>query len=130
VLLFALQGLTYPSFDGAGGPSWGYYAALVIALGAGAQSYLGFTHAGGSLAHVSAAFKAQAQAVKQQQSNQQGAPYGGQAPYPGQAPYGQEAAPQQPPYQQPYQQPQQPTQAPAPQPQDPQQPPTPPYSGS
>ena len=139
VLLFAIQGLTYPSlpsgFGGSAGPSWGYYVGLIIALGAGVQSYLGFTKAGGSLANVGAAFKASTQPAQPQ--NQ--APYG-QAP---QQPYGQPQAPAfgqqpqaygeptQPPAQpgfgQQPQQPQQPYQAPQ---QPPQQPPTPPYSGS
>lgn len=126
VLLFAIQGLTYPSADGAdAGPSWGYFVALIIALATGAQSYLGFTQQGGSFANVSAALKARTQAVQQQN----------------QAPYGQ---PQQPPYPQGQQFQQQqsygeaPTfgsQAPSQDPQQPpqqygqpgQQPPTPPY---
>jgi hypothetical protein len=142
LLLFAIQGLTYPSLpggiSGSAGPSWGYYIALLIVIAAGVQSYLGFTRSGGSLAHVGAALKARTQQPAAQ---------------PGQAPYGQEQAPygqpaQQPPYGQAPQQPpygQQPDygQPPAfgqqqqpPTPQDPQQPyygeqpPQPPYSGS
>ncbi|MBR7827770.1 hypothetical protein KDK95_15735 [Actinospica sp. MGRD01-02] len=61
VLLFAIQGLTYPSADGYGGPSWAYFVALVLALAAGAQSYLGFTRQGGSFAQVSEGFKARTQ---------------------------------------------------------------------
>lgn len=164
LLLFAIQGLTYPSLpggiSGSAGPSWGYYIALLVVIGAGVQSYLGFTKSGGSLAHVGAALKARTQSAQQPGA----APYGqqpGQAPY-GQAPqqpYGQEQqaygqAPQQPGYgqppafgqqpQQPYGSPQAPTQpvqqqppAPPYDPQNPQQPhygqqqpPTPPYSGS
>lgn len=150
LLLFAIQGLTYPSLpggiSGSAGPSWGYYIALLIVIAAGVQSYLGFTKSGGNLAHVGATLKARAQ---QQQAGQQGQdPYAqAQAPY-GQAPQ-QQAYGQQPDYgQQPSfgQQPQQPypPQAPTQQvpqqpltpPQDPQQPyygqqpPQPPYSGS
>jgi hypothetical protein len=152
VLLFAIQGLTYPSFPaglaGSAGPSWGYYLALLLALAAGVQSYLGFSQAGGSLAQVGAAFKSRTQQQTQQVPT--AAPYGqpqqpyGQPPQQqgyqphAQAPYGQPqsyaqpqpgygAAPQppqepygqQPPQQQPYGQPQ----SPWGQPQQPQQPP-------
>jgi hypothetical protein len=95
VLLFAIQGLTYPSADGYGGPSWAYFVALVLALAAGAQSYLGFTQQGGSFAQVSEGFKARTQ---------------GAAParqVPGQQQYGQQ------PYQQPEEQGQQPPAPPA-----------------
>ena len=116
VLLFAIQGLTYPG-SGLGysaGPAWGYYISLLIVLAAGAQSYLGFTQQGGSFAQVGASFKARTQAVQQQQQ----APYG-QAPQQGQ--YGQAppfgGQPQDPQPQPPYGQ-----QPPAP--------PAPPYSGS
>lgn len=106
VLLWAIQGLTYPSLSdlvgadgglggvqisGSVGPQWAYYVVLVIGLAALVQSYLGFTQAGGSFAQVGASFKARTQAVQQQ---------------PGQ-PYG--VPPQQDPaQQQPYVQPQQP----------------------
>lgn len=157
VLLFAIQGLTYPSFpagySGSAGPSWGYYIALLLALAAGVQSYLGFTQAGGSLANVGAAFKARTQQNQQTQQVPTAAAYGqpqqpyGQAPYQPhqqpQAPYGQPqayaepqpgyGAPQQPqppygqqPPQPPYGQPQQPAPAPWAQPQPPQYP-QPPY---
>jgi hypothetical protein len=63
VLLFAIQGLTYPSADGYGGPSWGYYVSLVIVLAAGVQSYLGFTQQGGTFAQISEGFKARTQAA-------------------------------------------------------------------
>jgi hypothetical protein len=159
LVLFALQGLTYPGvpsgFPGSAGPSWGYYIALVVVIASGVQSYLGFTKAGGSLAHVGAALKARTQPAGQ--SGQ--APYGqeqAQQPYGAgaqQPPYGQPAQQPQPPYgqppqqaygqqpafgqppQQPYTPPQAPTQPVPQQPltppqQDPQQPQTPPYSGS
>jgi hypothetical protein len=159
LLLFAIQGLTYPSLGGAGGPSWGYFAALIIVITAGVQSYRGFTQSGGSFDRISAMFT-----VHHTPSQQQGpAPYGqqqAQPPYgaPGaQPPYGQPQPPQQQqaygqqpnygqqpaygqPPQQPYvspNQPTQPVQQQPPSPQDPQQPyfgqqqpPTPPYSGS
>jgi len=126
VLLFAIQGLAYPGASDIGatsaGPSWGYYIALLIALAAGVQSYLGFTQQGGSFANVGAAFKARTQAVQAQQPPVQ----------PGHPPYG--GQPQQPYQQQSYGQPptfgQAPQQPMAPQePQQPyqQQPPTPPY---
>lgn len=101
VLLFAIQGLTYPSLpdglQGSAGPSWGYFISLIIALAALVQSYLGFTQSGGSFAQVGAAFQARTQAVQQQQQ----APYGGAAPQQDaqqaygqpQAPYGQPQAP-------------------------------------
>jgi hypothetical protein len=159
VLLFAVQGLTYPSlpagFGGSAGPSWGYYIALVIALAAGVQSYLGFTKSGGSLAEVGAALKARTQTAPQQDPPTYGqAPYGqaqppygngtaagAQPPYaqpqPPQAPYGQQPGyGQQPVYGQPPQQPYAPpgqSQQQAPQdPQQPygQQPPAPPYGNS
>ena len=99
VLLFAIQGLTYPSvpagFGGSVGPGWAFYLCLLIALGAGVQSYLGFTQQGGSFAQIGASFQARTATVQQQQQP----PYGQQPP-----PYG---APGQPP-------------------QDPQQPPAPP----
>lgn len=63
VLLFAIQGLTYPSADGYGGPSWGYYISLIIALAAGVQSYLGFTQQGGTFAQISEGLKARTQAA-------------------------------------------------------------------
>lgn len=104
VLLFAIQGLTYPSLpadvSGSAGPSWAYYVSLLIALGAGVQSYLGFTHEGGSLAAVGAGIKARTQ----QQPAQQGAADPGtfvappQQPFPTQQPYAQpEDLEQQPP---------------------------------
>jgi len=150
VLLFAIQGLTYPSFDGVGGPSWGYFVGLIVALAAGAQSYRGFTQAGGSLAKVGAGFSARAHAAAPQNVQAPGSGYG-QAPQqpdgqpqapaygqqgqqqsygapaqPGQQPgYGQQTS-----YGQPPQQPQQPYSSGGQQPQDPPQPPTPPYSGS
>ena len=149
LLLFAIQGLTYPSLpddiSGSAGPSWGYYIALLVVIAAGVQSYLGFTRSGGSLARVGEALKARTQPASQPGA----APYGQQ---PGQPPYGQQQAygqpPQQPtfgqPPQQPYAPPQAPTQpvqqqppTPPYDPQNPQQPyygqqqpPTPPYSGS
>jgi len=158
VLLFAIQGLTYPSFDGVGGPSWGYFVGLIVALAAGAQSYRGFTQAGGSLAKVGAGFTARTQGAAAQNVQAPGAygqtpqqPYGQpqpQAPAYGQQQgqqgqqqaYGAPAQPgqqpaqpgygQQPSYgQAPQQQPYQPQQPQQP-PQDPQQPPTPPYSGT
>jgi hypothetical protein len=77
VLLFAIQGLTYPSLPagipGSAGPAWAYFVCLVIVLAAGAQSYLGFTRQGGSFAQVGAAIQARTRAVQQQQ---QQAPYG------------------------------------------------------
>jgi len=107
VLLFAIQGLTYPSIPagyGSAGPGWGYYVGLVLALAAGAQSYLGFTQQGGSLANVGAALKARTQTA---QGSENQAPYGqGQQPYQPQQPYQQPTfgqAPQEP--QQPYGQP-------------------------
>jgi hypothetical protein len=131
VLLFAIQGLTYPNFPaalaGSAGPSWGYYLALVLALAAGVQSYLGFTQAGGSLAQVGAAFKSRTQQQTQQAPT--AAPYGQpQQPYDqplqqqgyqphAQAPYGQPQA-----YAQPQPQPQ-PGYGAAPQPPAPPQPP-------
>lgn len=117
VLLFAIQGLTYPSlpagFEGSAGPSWAYYISLIIALAALAQSYLGFKQSGGTFAQVGAAFQARTQAVQQQQ----------QAPYGDQQAYGQQTYAQQPPQQQPPQQPQAQPQPPFGQPQQPQQPP-------
>jgi hypothetical protein len=122
VLLWAIQGLTYPSFSdlsggyvgaGSAGPDWAYYVVLVVGLAAAVQSYRGFTLAGGSLAQVGAAFKARAQAA--QQSGQP--PYGvpPQAGDPSQQAYGvppQPADPSQQPYgqqpQPPYGQPPQP----------------------
>jgi hypothetical protein len=107
VLLWAIQGLTYPDWnaltggvygDGSAGPDWAYYLTLVIGLGAGIQSYLGFTQAGGSLAQVGAAFKARTQAVQQQPAQPYGVPpqadppqqpYGEQP----QSPYGQQQPP-------------------------------------
>ena len=155
-LLFAIQGLTYPSLDGAGGPSWGYFAGLVIVIAAGVQSYRGYTQSGGSFSKLGAMFTVDAAARQQGQQQpyygQQQAqpPYGApggpgaQPPYgQPQPPYGaQPQPPQQPPYaqqptqplpQQPYAPP--PAQPPTP-PQDPQQPyygqqpPQPPYGGS
>ena len=125
VLLWAIQGLTYPSLSdltgglgslggtvtGSVGPGWAYYVVLVIGLAAGVQSYLGFTQAGGSLAQVGASFKARTQAVQEQPAQ----PYGA-VPQPGQAPYG---VPQQPGE---YPAPQQPAYG-----DQPQQPPQPPY---
>ena len=121
VLMFAIQGLTYPgSSFYSSGPAWAYYVSLVIALAAGAQSYLGFTQQGGSFAQVGAAFQARTQAVGQQ--NPQQPPY--QPPYQ-QPPYG---APQNPASPPPYAQPPAPPQQAQPQPpQAPQQPPQPPY---
>jgi hypothetical protein len=140
VLMFAIQGLTYPGggFGYSAGPSWAYYLSLLIVLGAGVQCYLGFTQQGGSFAQVGAAFQARTQAVQQQQ---QQAPYGGgQAPQ--QPPYGGGQVPPQPPYgggggggnqvpQPPYGG-QAPQQAPhqAPYGQAPQQPPYPPQGGA
>ena len=107
VLLWAIQGLTYPSLTdlvggdagilgerltGSVGPGWAYYVVLVIGLAAGVQSYLGFTQAGGSLAQVGASFKARTQAVQQQPAQ----PYGAAPEQPQQQPYG--AAPAQPQY--------------------------------
>lgn len=157
VLLFAIQGLTYPSFGGVGGPSWGYFIGLIVALAAGAQSYRGFTQAGGSLAKVGAGFSARTHAVPAQNVQAPGTygqapqqPYGqpqapayGQPGQPGQQQaYGAPAQPGQQPAQpgygqppsfgqpqQPYQPPQQPQQ-PYSGGQQPEQPPTPPYSGS
>ena len=158
LLLFALQGLTYPGvpsgFPGSAGPSWGYYIALLVVIASGVQSYLGFTKAGGSLAHVGAALKARTQPAAQSGAS----PYGqqqAQPPYGAgvQPPYGQPAQQPQPPYgqppqqqaygqppafgqppQQPYAPPQAPTQPVQQDPQQPyygqQQPPTPPYSNS
>ncbi len=63
VLLFAIQGLTYPSAGSYGGPSWGYFGALVIALATGVQSYLGFTQQGGTFAQIGEGFKARTQAA-------------------------------------------------------------------
>ncbi|HTJ71019.1 MAG TPA: hypothetical protein VL551_25980 [Actinospica sp.] len=77
VLFFAIQGLTYPSADGLGGPAWAYYVSLVLALAAGVQSYLGFTQQGGSLAAVSASVKARTQAAQAGQQQPGAAPYGG-----------------------------------------------------
>lgn len=107
VLLWAIQGLTYPDWKdltggfesgGSAGPAWAYYVTLVIGLGALVQSYLGFTQAGGSLAQVGAMFKARTQAIQQQQ----GQPYGAapqQQPFAQpQAPYDPQQPPQQPPY--------------------------------
>jgi hypothetical protein len=154
LLLFAIQGLTYPSLpgdiSGSAGPSWGYYIALLVVIASGAQSYLAFTRSGGSLAHVGAALKARTQPAQQSGP----APYGydqqqAQPPYGAgvQPPYGQPAQQPQPPYgqppqqaygqqpvygqapQQPYASPQAPTQ-PVPQQPQQQQPPTPPYSES
>ena len=139
LLLFALQGLTYPGvpsgFPGSAGPSWGYYIALLVVIASGVQSYLGFTKAGGSLAHVGAALKARTQPAAQSGAS----PYGqqqAQPPYgqpPQQQAYGQPPAFGQPP-QQPYAPPQAPTQPVQQDPQQPyygqQQPPTPPYSNS
>lgn len=141
VLLFAIQGLTYPG-DGLGysaGPAWAYFLSLIIVLASGTQSYLGFTQQGGSFARIGAAVQGHAQSAdarRQQQvptqatyQQQQGSyPPPGQQyqqPYPGQ--------PAQPPYpgSQPAQgeQPQAPYQgAPPPQPQQPGQ--QPPYPGS
>ena len=125
VLLWAIQGLTYPSWNdltdgfaggGSAGPAWAYYISLVIALAAGVQSYLGFTQAGGSFAQVGAAFQARAQAAQQQ--GQPGQPYGA-AP---QQPYGQPQQPYGEP-QQPYAQPQAPYSDQPPQPPYGQQPP-------
>ncbi|HEX4788892.1 MAG TPA: hypothetical protein VH372_10555 [Actinospica sp.] len=117
VLLFAIQGLTYPSlpagYSGSAGPSWAYYLCLVIALGAGVQSYLGFIRQGGSFAQVGAAFQARTSAVQQQGAN----PYG-QPPQQGGVPYGQQPPAPYPP-QNPYPQPQPSFGG---QPQDPQQP--------
>ena len=82
VLLFAIQGLTYPSvpagLGGSVGPGWAFYLCLVIALGAGVQSYLGFTQQGGSFAQIGASFQARTEAVQQQQQPPYGAP--GQPP--------------------------------------------------
>ena len=133
VLMFAIQGLTYPSFPAgySAGPSWGYYIGLLLALAAGVQSYLGFTQAGGSLANVGAAFKARTQQAQQTQQVPTAAPYGQpQQPY-GQDPYQPHQQPQ-PPYGQPqaYAEPQPGYGAPQPTPQPPygQQPPQqPPY---
>jgi hypothetical protein len=67
VLLFAIQGLTYPSLpagiSGSAGPSWAYFVSLVIVLAAGVQSYLGFTQQGGTFAQISEGFKARTQAA-------------------------------------------------------------------
>jgi hypothetical protein len=121
VVLWAIQGLTYPSLSsltggatvddlgvhisGSVGPQWGYYVVLVIGLAAAVQSYLGFTKAGGSLAQVGASFKARTQAIQQQPGQPYGAPP--QAGDPSQQPYG--VPPQADPSQQPYgQQPQPP----------------------
>lgn len=93
VLLFAIQGLTYPSAGDLGalgisaGPAWSYYISLIIALAALVQSYLGFTQAGGTFAQIGAAFQARSQQVRQN-----GQPAFGQAPEPSQ--------PQEPPQQQ------------------------------
>jgi hypothetical protein len=101
VLLWAIQGLTYPNwndltggFEGGGsaGPDWAYYVTLVIGLATLVQSYLGFTQAGGSLAQVGASFKARTQSVQQQAQ-----PYG--TPADGQQQYG--APTPQPPFEQP-----------------------------
>jgi hypothetical protein len=109
LLLFALQGLTYPGLpgdiSGSAGPSWGYYIALLVVIGSGVQSYLGFTQSGGSLAHVGAALKARTQPAAQPGPP----PYGQQQAQPPygtgvQPPYGQPAQPPQPPYGQPPQQ--------------------------
>lgn len=109
VLLWAIQGLTYPSLSdltggaalpevtGSVGPEWAYFVVLVIGLAALVQSYLGFTQAGGSLGQVSAAVKARTQAVQQQPGQPYGAPQDAQQPYAApQAPYAE--PPQQPPY--------------------------------
>lgn len=65
VLLFAIQGLTYPSLpaevSGSAGPSWGYFVSLVIVLAAGVQSYLGFTQQGGNFAAIGASLQARTQ---------------------------------------------------------------------
>ncbi|MBR7834398.1 hypothetical protein KDL01_14075 [Actinospica durhamensis] len=113
VLLWAIQGLTYPSLSdltgglgslggtvtGSVGPGWAYYVVLVIGLAAGVQSYLGFTQAGGSLARVGAAFKARSQAVAQQPSQPYGVPQQPcQYPAPEQPAYGDQPQPPQPPY--------------------------------
>jgi hypothetical protein len=119
VLLWAIQGLTYPDWKsltggfesgGSAGPAWAYYVTLVIGLAALVQSYLGFTQAGGSFAQVGASFKARSEAIQQQQGQPYGAapqqqpfgqpqqpyaqpqaPYGDQPPQPG--PYGQQQPP-------------------------------------
>lgn len=112
VLMFAIQGLTYPSlpagYPGSEGPGWAYYLSLVIALAATGQSYVGFVQQGGSFARVSAAFQARTQTIRQQQQPPYGqaGPYAQQPPYgqqqygqqPGQAPYGQQPSYGQQPY--------------------------------
>jgi hypothetical protein len=122
VLLFAIQGLTYPSlpagYPGSAGPSWAYYLSLIIVLGTGVQSYLGFTRQGGSFAQVGAAIQARTRTVQQQQGAN---PYGQPPQQSGSVPYGQQPPAPYPP-QAPYQQQQQPQQ-----PYGQQQPPTPPY---
>jgi len=112
VLLWAIQGLTYPNWNdltggfesgGSAGPAWAYYVVLVIGLAALVQSYLGFTQAGGSLAQVGAAVKARTQAVQQQ-----GAPYGAAQQDAQPQPYSQSQPYAQPQPQPPFEQPQQP----------------------
>lgn len=64
-------------------PTWGWWKVFccpaerrVTSLAAGAQSYRGFTQAGGSLSQAAAGFKARTQAVQQRygQAPQQQAP--------------------------------------------------------
>ena len=153
LLLFAVQGLTYPSLGGAGGASWGYFAGLVIVIAAGVQSYRGYTQSGGSFSKLGAMFTVDRAGNPSAQQQGQQQPYYGQqqGQYPAQPPYGAPGASGTPGAQPPYAAPQQPTQpvqqqppyAPPPAqppyapPQDPQQPyygqqqpPQPPYSGS
>lgn len=107
VLMFAIQGLTYPGsgFGYSAGPAWAYFISLLIALASTGRSYLGFTRQGGSLARIGAALQGRGPSAGPRPDQRVPAQPMYRPPYQG---YGQ---PGQPPYQQPYPgQPQQPTQ--------------------
>jgi hypothetical protein len=116
VLMFAIQGLTYPGsgFGYTAGPAWAYFISLLIVLAAAVLSWLGFVQQGGSFARIGGAFQGLGQssgARPRQQFPTQ--PTAGQRPYP---PYNQPYPPpyqgyqgqQQPPYPPPQQNPQSP----------------------
>ena len=71
VLFFLIQWATYPSVPAelagvSAGADWAFFVGLVLAVGAGVFSYLGFTAEGGSLAAIGQSIKARTQPQQQE----------------------------------------------------------------
>lgn len=97
VLMFAIQGLTYPGsgYGYSAGPAWAYFISLLIALAATARGYLGFTRQGGSLARIGAALQGRGQSAGAQREQRVPTQPMYRPPYQS---HGQPGQPGQPPY--------------------------------